>query len=531
MENNIVKFDKDTPAIVAANKVQSVMAVNKDTGEVGNVAFDLLVNEAGKNIADAVKVTGNVLPTLGTANKRYSFTTDAAGRTLTHGASSFVFAGNKQCSVFWDGTAKVWSKEDEVELPKGADANLNAFEVNSDIFIWAITDSKDKVLIALKRDGSLFWSKGVSEELDIVLSNINSEITTLKKDIEVVTDWKVVNNNSYLFAIVDHSDKVIYAIDKDLNIVNKSFEQLKNRVSDIESILSNFSPDVNTPLFRNTQLPKGKLKILLIGNSFTNDMITMVNEMAKSAGITDLVIGKLIYGGCSLQQHWDFYRNNSSVYDYGKSINGGAWVNTASSSFMQSIIDEDWDVVILQQVSQNSGQWNTIEPYIYNLIDAVVTNCKNPGVTLGWHSTWAYATNSPHTGFPNYDKDQIKMYNAIQDVSKKIINETGIDLIIPSGTAIQNLRTTSVNNPPDDLTADGYHLSGGVARLVASYVFIDSILAPVYGISSKNNGYTPSGGTVSVNPANKALASLASRYAVSRRFEISKIETKVNVNN
>lgn len=272
---------------------------------------------------------------------------------------------------------------------------------------------------------------------------------------------------------------------------------------------------------------------LTMGISFTNDMLTMVNNIAKQAGVNNLTLGKLIYGGCTLQQHWQFYSDNSAVYDYAKSVDGGGWVNQSSKTFLNAIQDEHWDIIVIQQASQDSGRWSTIEPYIYNLIDAMVTNCSNNGVTLAWHSTWAYATNSTHAGFVNYGKNQMTMYNSIQDVAKKIIKETGIDLIISSGTAIQNMRTTTINNAPNDLTTDGYHLEGGLSRLIASYAFFEAILSPIYNLSTKDNPYTPpnaGGNTINVTTENKKLASWAAKYAYTRRFEVTEIQNKLNVN-
>ena len=49
------------------------------------------------------------------------------------------------------------------------------------------------------------------------------------------------------------------------------------------------------------------------------------------------------------------------------------------------------------------------------------------------------------------------MYNAIVDtVQSQVLPLTAIQGVIPSGTAVQNLRTSSLG---DILTADGYHLS------------------------------------------------------------------------
>ena len=42
----------------------------------------------------------------------------------------------------------------------------------------------------------------------------------------------------------------------------------------------------------------------------------------------------------------------------------------------------------------------------------------------------AYATNANHTGFKNYDQNQMKMYTSIVDAVKKAANLVGIKKII-----------------------------------------------------------------------------------------------------
>ena len=58
------------------------------------------------------------------------------------------------------------------------------------------------------------------------------------------------------------------------------------------------------------------------------------------------------------------------------------------------------------------------------------------------------------------------MYNAIVSTAKeKIAGNPDFDGIIPSGTAVQNLRTSSLG---DTLTADGYHLENAYGDYTAS---------------------------------------------------------------
>ena len=58
------------------------------------------------------------------------------------------------------------------------------------------------------------------------------------------------------------------------------------------------------------------------------------------------------------------------------------------------------------------------------------------------------------------------MYNAIVDTLKStVLSKELIDGVIPSGTAIQNLRSSYVG---DTVTRDGYHLSHTHGRYTAA---------------------------------------------------------------
>jgi hypothetical protein len=59
------------------------------------------------------------------------------------------------------------------------------------------------------------------------------------------------------------------------------------------------------------------IKILAIGNSFSNDSLNMVYAIAKSAGI-DVVAANLNFNGCSLQTHWINASSKRPYYTYQK---------------------------------------------------------------------------------------------------------------------------------------------------------------------------------------------------------------------
>lgn len=205
-----------------------------------------------------------------------------------------------------------------------------------------------------------------------------------------------------------------------------------------------------------------QLKILAIGNSFSVDGMEYLWDIANAGGVKEVVLGNLYIGGCSLETHAKHIAAGNAAYTYYKNTNG-TWVSTASTSVQTAIADEEWDIITVQQASQYSGMASTYSS-LSSILDFLATAAPNADVYF--HMTWAYQANSTHSGFANYDKDQMTMYNAILGAVDEVIKpEEAILGIIPSGTAIQNLRTSYIG---DTVTRDGYHLSHSHGRYTAA---------------------------------------------------------------
>ena len=61
------------------------------------------------------------------------------------------------------------------------------------------------------------------------------------------------------------------------------------------------------------------LRILGVGNSFTDDGMMYLPDLLEAAGIHNVVLGRLYYPGCSLQQHCEFDAADAPKYIYYKS--------------------------------------------------------------------------------------------------------------------------------------------------------------------------------------------------------------------
>ncbi len=211
------------------------------------------------------------------------------------------------------------------------------------------------------------------------------------------------------------------------------------------------------------EIEKKSLKVLAIGNSFSEDATKHLWDICDAAGIEDVVIANLYIGGCSLDTHWENMKGDKAAYQY--QFNDYGVISKSTRSIRYALEHQDWDIITIQQVSQDSGRPETFKN-LQNIIDYINTHKKNPDAKIYWHMTWAYQNGSTHSGFANYGKDQMTMYNAIVSATQGILDDyEEIEGVIPSGTAVQNLRTSFIG---DTVTRDGYHMSWATGRYITA---------------------------------------------------------------
>ncbi len=254
------------------------------------------------------------------------------------------------------------------------------------------------------------------------------------------------------------------------------------------------------------------IKILAIGNSFSEDAIEQyLHELADADGI-ETIIGNLFIGGCSLERHMQCVNGNLPDYRYRKIGVDGVTKETPKCDIARAIADENWDYVSVQQASHFSGDYTTYQPYLSQLVTYVKAHTKKD-VKIVFHQTWAYAQNSDHGGFKRYGNSQKQMYDAINGALKQVIKDIHPDVIVPSGTAIQNARTSSIG---DNMNRDGYHLNLLYGRYTAACTWFQAIFKR----SVVGNSYAPEG----VTAEQKTIAQKAASAAVKHKFKVTQIK-------
>ena len=211
------------------------------------------------------------------------------------------------------------------------------------------------------------------------------------------------------------------------------------------------------------------INILSIGNSYSRDCLSHVPYILKNVSPNiKLTIGLLYYGGCSLEQHYDFMANNQSVYEFCQyDYSTDKWTNIVSSKTIEyALAQKEWNIILFQQKSSDSINYNTCQPYLNNII-AWLVNKLNYNFRAGWIETHAYASGYSGLSSLGISSDDMALKSA--ETSKSVIENTVLDFILPYGIAIQNARHTNLDNYGNHMTYEGTHLNEGIATLLAGY--------------------------------------------------------------
>ena len=131
------------------------------------------------------------------------------------------------------------------------------------------------------------------------------------------------------------------------------------------------------------------IRLLTIGNSFSENAITYLPQLAAADGTVDFDIHRASLGGCTLEKHWnlaEYTRQDSGYKPY--TLQPGA----GPVNLQEALAAQPWDFVTLQQASPRSWIRATFEPYLGNLLREIRTLA--PGAEPLLHQTWAYRSDA-----------------------------------------------------------------------------------------------------------------------------------------
>lgn len=254
-------------------------------------------------------------------------------------------------------------------------------------------------------------------------------------------------------------------------IVDGEISYIENGVMEQDSVSNTYYDIVKAvSSWDDTDGNEGKsFKVLTIGNSFSDDSMEYVYHIAKQVLGDDVTVelGNLRYNSCSLSMHLNNAQNDKGVYMFRHWQDGastwkdyGNWNSGGPYSIQAAVTLTDWDYIIFQQVSDQSTNAST-----YDDLNALIKIIEplNPKAKLGWHMTWS----------PKADTTLTDYNKIVSAVNSKILTNRKIDIVIPSGTAIQNAKTSYITD--NMLQRDAKHLSYGMGRYIAGLTYVKTL--------------------------------------------------------
>ena len=277
----------------------------------------------------------------------------------------------------------------------------------------------------------------------------------------------------------------------------------------------------------------GIFKAIVIGNSASVDATSLLAAIFRAeAPEQEFVLGCMYESGCSVKGHVGFLQDDAAAYTYYKNTGSdefNRWTLYSGSTLQDGLTDQNWDVVIFQELHTVSGLLSTftdndnLETLITYVVDQLGYEPK-----LTWHSVGiipeipeAYAnyvmslegddgggtdagenegwvddgTSQPEDmawifdiarpGYPvtwaknyikNFGNDAQTMYDAICNVAVNHVmpSETySFDDVIPGGSVIQYARNMGMTDR--DLFRDYAHKSD-YGRVLIGYVWYASLM-------------------------------------------------------
>lgn len=191
------------------------------------------------------------------------------------------------------------------------------------------------------------------------------------------------------------------------------------------------------------------LKVLSVGNSFSANAHKFLPQIAKSMG-KNLILRNAFIGGCSLERHARHMKEHEADPKKGHVYHGGS---------LKKLLElENWDIVTIQQVSHESINPESYEPYGTEIIEYIKKYAPNAEIVI--HQTWGY--NKHEHRLNRWGMTPEEMTKRVVETYKGFAEKHGGLRQIPCGEFFATANKTALTQdekPVSIYARDGYHAS------------------------------------------------------------------------
>ncbi|MBO5222011.1 MAG: DUF4886 domain-containing protein [Clostridia bacterium] len=201
-------------------------------------------------------------------------------------------------------------------------------------------------------------------------------------------------------------------------------------------------------------------KILFVSNSFGVDSTRYFYGVSRAVG-KKVKVATLYIGGCSLYRHYRNMLSGEKAYAY--------YINGMESGLMvslkEALLSDEWDVIVTQQCSPDSGNLDSYFPFLPELA-AFFRQCA-PKAELHIQRTWSFAEGCPRFGKTDFETRE-EMIPAVREAYRKAAEAVSADGIIPAMDVMNKL----YDAVGDATYRDGFHASFGLGRYALACLWL-----------------------------------------------------------
>ena len=204
------------------------------------------------------------------------------------------------------------------------------------------------------------------------------------------------------------------------------------------------------------------LKVLAIGNSFTYSLLNQWGHVSQALG-EGLDFATLCIGGCTLERHAKNIRESEvdpalKQYDFDRNT-FGVRAKRDRASIPGALQRDRWDVVVIQQASNESWRPESFQPWAGELVACIRRFA--PQARIAVQQTWSYSNRDKRIceaesgGAGSWGFDQEGMFERLKANYRKLADDFGCRQIL-TGEAIQRFRAAlPVTSVDDDVVGRG----------------------------------------------------------------------------
>lgn len=191
-----------------------------------------------------------------------------------------------------------------------------------------------------------------------------------------------------------------------------------------------------------------ELNILMIGNSFCYYYVEELYGLLAAAGYKNVNICNVYYSGCTLEQHWSWWKSGVANYEYYTTNETGR--NKVECANLEYCLKQrNWDIISLQEASAKArtsgeGHLTLTETYLTDLWGYLKE--QFPMSQHCWHQTWNYQVGYDRNGWKVESLEQQENENTkTREYALAVCKKYQLERI-PSGDAWQIIRQGGYDN-------------------------------------------------------------------------------------